>query len=58
MQVRTGFFYIGRDTYTYWSLRLYWKAAAAMSLSLPEVTVLERAGRTVNASVRHKLETP
>lgn len=35
-------FGIDRDTYTYCSLRLYWKAEAEISLSLHDVTVLER----------------
>lgn len=35
-------FCIDKDTYTYWSLRLYWKALAEMCLSLHDVTVLGR----------------
>lgn len=34
-----------KDTYTNWSLRLYWKALAAMKRSLHDVMVLERRRR-------------
>lgn len=43
---------IDMDTYTYWSLRLYWKALAEMSLSLHDVTVLERRESKTDATTK------
>lgn len=46
-----------KDTYTYWSLRLCWKALAEMYASLQNVTVLEGETRQTNKRQNRKCES-